>query len=99
MTLSMVDIIVQVSTGIHVRAAHREEKRVPPCAAGRSSRRPTPLIHILSGKPAPPDAYAATHYRDTISGSTTGTSPPSVSSFLMLLFSLAETASPPRRPS
>jgi len=99
-TRSMVEIMLEVGAGIDVPAAHREEGRVIPLGMTETSRAVAePLVHIHSGPAAPADAYAETRYqgyafwiddRDVRSKR--------VFSFLMLLFSLAESGQPSAAP-
>lgn len=92
LTRSMMEIMLQLGFGIDVPAGHAESGRVLP-GQGQSGDIPAkPLVHIRSGRQAPDDAYAAVPYKgywywidDTdIASKRTFT-------FLMILFSLAET--------
>lgn len=98
-TRSMVEIMLEVSTGIDVPAVHSEEGRVLPLGPETGRAAAEPLVRIHSGAVAPSDAYAATRYkgyafwiddRDVRSKR--------VFTFLMLLFSLAETGQPSAAP-
>lgn len=84
-TRSMLEIMLMLGNGIDVPESHADRARPVPADT-------TPLIHIHTGAEAPPDAYAAVPYRghwywieDTDRPSK------GLFSFLMILFSLAET--------
>jgi hypothetical protein len=94
MTRSMLEIMMAIALDIEVPAAHLAENRV---LAGKQNvdGDTQPLICIRSGKSAPADAYAAVPFKDywfwiddtDIVSKTRFT-------FLMILFSLAETGTP-----
>ena len=94
MTRSMLEIMMAIALDIEVPAAHLAENRV---LAGKQNvdGDTQPLIRIRSGKSAPADAYAAVPFKDhwfwiddtDIVSKTRFT-------FLMILFSLAETGTP-----
>ncbi|OGT82532.1 MAG: hypothetical protein A3H91_03605 [Gammaproteobacteria bacterium RIFCSPLOWO2_02_FULL_61_13] len=86
-TRSMLEIMLVLGNGIAVPEAHVSQGRARPVAADLR-----PLIRIQSGPSAPVDTYAAAPYRghwywieDTDLGSK------ALFSFLMILFSIAET--------
>jgi hypothetical protein len=98
-TRSMVEIMLELSAGIDLPPGHAEEGRVLPLGLPDAGRSVTPQIHIRSGTVAPGDAYAAIRYkgyafwiddRDIRSKR--------LFSFLMLLFSLAESGQPSAAP-
>jgi len=98
-TRSMVEIMLELGTGIDVPAAHMEDKRVLPMRGLETGPKATPLIHILSGKKAPSDAYAAIHYRDYDFWIDDRDVPSKrLFTFLMILFSLAESGQPSAAP-
>jgi hypothetical protein len=99
-TRSMVEIMLEVSAGIDVPGVHREEGRVLPLGLSETGRAlAEPLVHIHSGTAAPPDAYAATRYKDFAFWiDDRDIRSKRVFSFLMLLFSLAETGQPSAAP-
>jgi hypothetical protein len=92
LTRSMMEIMLQLGFGIDVPAEHAKAGRVLPGQRQPGDAAAEPLVRIRSGTEAPADAYAAVPYRgywfwidDTdIPSKRTFT-------FLMILFSLAET--------
>jgi hypothetical protein len=92
LTRSMMEIMLQLGFGIEIPAAHAAGGRVLPGQRQEGDTQAKPLVHIHSGTEAPVDAYAAVPYKgywywidDTdIASKRTFT-------FLMILFSLAET--------
>lgn len=92
LTRSMMEIMLQLGFGIDVPAGHAESGRVLPGQRQADDIPAKPLVHIRSGTQVPADAYAAVPYKgywywidDTdIASKRTFT-------FLMILFSLAET--------
>lgn len=98
LTRSMMEIMLQLGFGIDLPAAHAEGGRV---LSGLQSGDPPakPLVHIHSGTEPPADTYAAVPFKgywywidDTdIDSKRTFT-------FLMILFSLAETGQPTAAP-
>lgn len=89
---SMMEIILQLGLGIDLPAGHAASGRVLPGQMRPGDAPVQPLVHIRSGTEEPADAYAAVPYKgnwywidDTdIASKRTFT-------FLMILFSLAET--------
>lgn len=92
LTRSMMEIMLQLGFGIDVPAEHAMAGRVLPGQRQSGEAAAEPLVRIRSGTEAPADAYAAVPYKgywywidDTdIASKRTFT-------FLMILFSLAET--------
>ena len=89
---SMMEIMLQLGYGIDLPAAHAAGGRALPGQWQPGNAQATPLVHIHSGTEAPADAYSAVLYRgywywidDTDIGSKR------IFTFLMILFSLAET--------
>jgi hypothetical protein len=89
---SMMEIMLQLGFGIDLPAAHATSGRALQGQAQAGGALANPLVHIFSGLEAPPDAYAAVPYKGysywiddhDIASKRTFT-------FLMILFSLAET--------
>jgi hypothetical protein len=89
---SMLEIMLQLGFGIDLPAGHATDGRALPGQRQAGETEAKPLVHIRSGTTAPADAYAAVPYKgywywidDTdIASKRTFT-------FLMILFSLAET--------
>jgi len=98
-TRSMLEIILNLGTGIDLPASDATSGRVLPGLRQAGEEAATPLVHIRSGTAAPDMAYAAVPYKgqwywidDTdIASKRTFT-------FLMILFSLAETGQAPAAP-
>lgn len=92
LTRSMMDIMLQLGFGIDLPPDHAANGRALPGQWQPGDARAKPLVHIHSGTQAPADAYTAVPYKgywywidDTdIASKRTFT-------FLMILFSLAET--------
>jgi hypothetical protein len=89
---SMMEIMLQLGFGIDLPAAHTAGGRALPGQWKPGDERAKPLVHIHSGTDAPADAYAAVRYKgygywidDNDVPSKT------IFTFLMILFSLAET--------
>ena len=90
MSRSMMDILLQLGFGIDLPAA--SGTRVLPYQGQAGDAKARPLVHIRSGTEAPADAYAAVPYKghwywiddDDIASKR-------IFTFLMILFSLAET--------
>lgn len=96
---SMMEIIAQLGFGIDLPAAHAAAGRVLPGQWQPGNAQAKPLVHIYSGTEAPEDAYAAVPYKgywywidDTDIASKR------IFTFLMILFSLAETGQPTTAP-
>jgi hypothetical protein len=91
-TRSMLEIILNLGTGIDLPAGDATSGRVLPGLRQAGEEAATPLVHIRSGAAAPDTAYAAIPYRgqwywiddNEIASKRTFT-------FMMILFSLAET--------
>ena len=92
LTRSMMEIMLQLGFGIDLPAAHAAGGQALPGQWKPGDARAKPLVHIHSGTEAPADAYAAVPYKgywywiddtDIVSKRTF--------TFLMILFSLAET--------
>jgi len=91
-TRSMMEIMLQLGFGIDLPAAHATDGRALPGQRQPGEVEAKPLVHIHSGTQAPGDAYAAVPYKgywywidDTDIASKRNFT------FLMILFSLAET--------
>ena len=89
---SMMEIMLQLGFGIDLPAAHTAAGRALPGQWQAGDEKARPLVHIRSGAEAPADAYAAVTYKghwywidDTDIASKR------IFTFLMILFSLAET--------
>ena len=91
LTRSMMEIMLQLGFGIDLPAAHAAARALP----GQwqpGDERAKPLVHIHSGTAAPADAYAAVTYKGYwywIDDSDIASK--RIFTFLMILFSLAET--------
>lgn len=89
---SMMEIMLQLGFGIELPAAHLAEGRILTGQAQPGDVQANPLVHVHSGPIAPADAYASIPYKgywywiadSDIESKRTFT-------FLMMLFSLAET--------
>lgn len=96
LTRSMLEIMLTMALDIDVPEAHQAEKRV---LVSKHNVDDPLLIRIRSGKSAPPDAFVAVPYKDywfwiddtDVVAKTRFT-------FLMILFSLAETGAPVSAP-
>jgi hypothetical protein len=91
-TRSMLDIMMQLGYGIDIPTAHLAEGRVNSGASSSDGRKPKVLSHIHSGLTKPEGAYVSAQYKDYwywISDS--DVSSKKLFTFLMILFSLAET--------
>ena len=89
---SMMEIMLQLGFGIDLPAAHATDGRALPGQRQTGDAQAKPLVHIHSGTEAPADAYAAVPFKgywywidDTDIASKR------IFTFLMILFSLAET--------
>jgi len=92
LTRSMMDIMLQLGFGIDLPAAHATDGRALPGQRQPGDAQAKPLVHIHSGTEAPAEVYAAVPYKgywywidDTDIASKRNFT------FLMILFSLAET--------
>jgi len=91
-TRSMMEIMLQLGFGVDVPDAHRTEGRVSPGQWRPGDPRAAPLVRIRSGAQAPVDAYTAVPYRDLWYWiDDTDLASKQIFTFLMILFSLAET--------
>jgi hypothetical protein len=92
LTRSMMEIMLQLGFGIDLPAAHAAGGRALPGQRRPGEAEAAPLVRIRSGTEAPEDAYSAVPYKgywywiddSDIASKRTFT-------FLMILFSLAET--------
>jgi len=89
---SMLEIMLQLGFGVDLPPEHAKEGRALPGRAKAGDAKVEPLVHIRSGAEAPADAYAAVPYKgywywidDTDIASKRAFT------FLLILFSLAET--------
>jgi hypothetical protein len=92
LTRSMLEIMMQLGFGVELPAAHATEGRALPGRGRAGDSMPKPFVRIRSGKEAPADAYTAVPYKgywywidDTDIASKRAFT------FLLILFSLAET--------
>lgn len=102
LTRSIMDIIVELSAQIDVPAEQAAEGRTYATspALGDGKGQVPPLIRIRSGKEKPPDSFVAMNYRDHWFWIDDRDRPSkAVFSFLMILFSLVETGTPPQAPT
>ena len=98
-TRSMLEIILNLGTGIDLPAGGAANSRVLPGLRQAGEEAAVPLVHIRSGAAAPDMAYAAVPYKghwywiddSDVASKRTFT-------FLMILFSLAETGQAPAAP-
>lgn len=99
---SMLEILIELALGIDVPAEHVAERRTVPSArlANAENPRERPLVRILSGPAAPPDAFSAIRYRNTWYWINDGDfASKRVFTMLMIFFSLAETGVTPQVPA
>jgi hypothetical protein len=92
LTRSMMEIMLQLGFGIDLPAAHTTGGRALPGQRQPGDAEAAPLVRIRSGTEAPADAYAAVPYRGYwywIDDSDIASK--RMFTFLMILFSLAET--------
>ncbi len=99
---SMLEILVELATGINVPAGDIAAGRTLPSARVDSAENPRdrPLVRVLSGPAAPVDAFAAVHYRNTwywIDDADFASK--RIFTMLMMFFSLAETGVAPQVPA
>jgi len=89
---SMMEIMLQLGFGIDLPAAHAAAGRVLPGQWQAGDEKARPLVHIRSGAEAPADAYASVSYRGHWYWiDDTNIESKRIFTFLMILFSLAET--------
>lgn len=89
---SMMEIILQLGFGIDLPAAHDAGRRALPGLRRAGDQPATPLVHIRSGTDEPADAYAAVPYKGHWYWiDDTDVASKRIFTFLMILFSLAET--------
>jgi hypothetical protein len=99
---SMVEILIELASGIEVPANHVTERRTAPSArlASAEDPRERPLVRILSGPDAPSDAFSKVHYRNTWYWIEDGDfASKRIFTMLMMFFSLAETGVAPQVPA
>jgi hypothetical protein len=91
-TRSMMEIMVQLGFGIDLPAEDVERGRVLPGQRQAGDAQGKPLVNIKSSRDAPAESYAAVRYRDHWYWIDDGDIPSKRTfTFLMILFSLAET--------
>ena len=98
---SMMEILLQLAQGVVVPEAHVAAGRTAAATWTAEAEHPwdRPFVRIHSGRAHPSDAFAAVRYRDTWYWVEDGDrASKGVLSFLMLLFSLAETGLPRQAP-
>jgi hypothetical protein len=92
LTRSMMEIMLQLGFGIELPAAHAATGRVLPGQWQAGDANAKPLVRIHSGTEAPADVYAAVPYKDHWYWiDDTDIESKRIFTFLMILFSLAET--------
>jgi hypothetical protein len=99
---SMAEILIELAGGVVVPEAHITAHRTVPSVRREDADNPRdrPLVRILSGTSAPPEAFASVHYRDTWYWiDDNDFSSKRVFTLLMLFFSLAETGVTPQVPA
>jgi hypothetical protein len=95
----MMEIMLQLGFGIDLPPAHAASGRALPGQWQPGDAQAQPLVHIRSGTEAPADAYAAVPYKGYwywIDDSDIASK--RIFTFLMILFSLAETGQPTAAP-
>jgi len=96
LTRSMLEIMLNLGVGVELPRAHVEEGRAPAWRSGASDNVP---VRIHSGSTAPADAYSSVFYRDHWYWiDDTDVTSKRIFTFLMILFSLAETGQPAAAP-
>jgi hypothetical protein len=98
---SMLDILLEIGSYIEVPETHAAEQRATPNIAADADMAAgvEPLARIRSSKEEPPDAYTAVPYRDHwFWVDDRDFKSKRVFSFLMFMFSLAETGVPDKAP-
>jgi hypothetical protein len=91
-TRSMLELLLQLGVGIDLPAGHLSEGRVLPGRARVAGQQSTALVHVRSGSQAPADAYAAVQYKGNWYWiDDTDIASKRMFTFLLILFSLAET--------
>ena len=98
---SMMEILLELGQGIVVPEAHVTSGRTGAAARTGEAENPwdRPFVRIFSGSARPAEAFVAVRYRDTWYWVEDGDrASKGVLSFLMLLFSLAETGVPRQSP-
>jgi hypothetical protein len=94
LTRSLLQVIVDISAGIEVPAAHVEEKRVGPTYVEEAVKdgRILPLVRIHSSSKKPDDAFVSIPYRDSHFWiDDRDLMSKKIFSFLMFVFTLVET--------
>jgi hypothetical protein len=91
-TRSMLDIMMQLGYGIDIPPTHLAEGRVNSGASSNDGRKPKVLSHIHSGPTKPQGTYVSVQYKDYWYWIDDSDVPSKkLFTFLMILFSLAET--------
>ena len=91
-TRSMLELILELGFGIDLPSTHATDGRATPGRWQAGEAQATPLVRVRSGAAAPPEAYAAVPYKGYwywIEDNDIASK--RVFSFLLILFSLAET--------
>lgn len=92
LTRSMMEIMLQLGFGIDLPPAHAASGRALAGQQQAGDQQARPLVHIRSGPQEPADAYAAVPYKGTWYWiADTDVDSKRTFTFLMILFSLAET--------
>ena len=90
-TRSMLELMLELATGVDVPPADLTEGRALPGMGSPGETPPEPLLHVRCGETAPSDAFAAVPYRNLWFWiDDTDRASKSKFTFLMILFSLAE---------
>jgi len=96
---SMMEIMLQLGFGIDLPAAHVNDGWVLPGLRQAGEAAGRPLVHIRSGRDEPALAYAAVPYKGHWYWiDETDVDSKRIFTFLMILFSLAETGQAPAAP-
>ena len=98
---SMVEILIEIASGVEVPDEHVAEGRTLAAPAAKSDAPPSerPLVRIHSGSARPSNAFSAVEYRDTWYWIDDGDfQAKRTFTFLMMFFSLAETGVTPQAP-
>jgi len=96
---SMMEIMLQLGFGIELPAAHLNDGWVLPGLRQAGAAAGRPLVHIRSGRDEPAQAYAAVPYKGHWYWiDETDVDSKRIFTFLMILFSLAETGQAPAAP-
>lgn len=93
---SMLEVLMEIATGVEVPQVDLDEGRVMPVVVQTGLE---PIVRIHSGSRAPEDAFVSVKYRgDRFWIDDRDPRSKGMLSFLMILFSLAETGGPSRAP-